>query len=57
MWENLALFCAVAIDRNNKEKREIITKEYKRGGLFVYNADEVKRIKNMNSRSNKSEKE
>ena len=57
LWENLALFCAVAIDRNDEEKRDIITMDYERGGLFVYNDNEMKRIKNMNSRSNKSEQE
>ena len=40
LWENLALFCAVVIDRNDEGKREIITMDYERGGLFVKNDNE-----------------
>ena len=53
----MSLFCAVAIDRNDEEKRDIIRTDNERDGLFVYNDSEKKKIRYMNSRSNKSEQE
>ena len=56
-WENLGIFGAIAIDQNDHEKREIITTDYEKGGLFVYNKYEANKINNLKCRSHKSEQE
>ena len=57
LWENLGLFAAIAIDQNDHEKRELITRDYDEGGLFIYNKSEANKIISLKSRSHKSEEE
>ena len=42
---------------NDHEKRELITRDYEKGGLFVYNKREANKIISFKSRSRKSEEE
>ncbi len=57
LWENLGLFAAIAIDQNDHEKRELITRDCVKGGLFIYNKSEANKIMSLKSRSHKSEEE
>jgi len=43
--------------KNDHEKRELITRDYDEGGLFIYNKSEANKIISLKSRSHKSEEE